>query len=167
MIQIVIILVVLLAGGGFGAWTYMEKLQADNRVLQVNQEILKENELKLNDAIAEQQAVIAEKAKQAEQIQTANAALRTETSRLNSEKDNLAKKLGKHELDILAQNKPGLVNRIINRASDNVMRCFEILSGSPLTHDELQADKPSLYNRECPTIHPKHPANQELSLIHI
>ena len=161
MIQIVIILVVLLAGGGFGAWTYMEKLQADNRVLQVNQEILKENELKLNDAIAEQQAVIAEKAKQAEDIQTANAALRSETSRLNSEKDNLAKKLGKHELDILAQNKPGLVNRIINRASDNVMRCFEILSGSPLTHDELQADKPSLYNRECPTIHPKHPANQE------
>ena len=161
MIQIVIILVILMAGGGFGAWTYMEKLQADNRVLQVNQEILKENELKLNDAIADQQAVIAEKAKQAEDIQTANAALRTETSRLNSEKDNLAKKLGKHELDILAQNKPGLVNRIINRASDNVMRCFEILSGSPLTHDELQADKPSLYNRECPTIHPKHPANQE------
>ena len=139
----------------------MQKLQADNQVLQINQEVLKENELKLNDAIAEQQAVIAAKAKQAEDIQSANAALRSETSRLNSEKDNLAKKLGKHELDILAQNKPGLVNRIINRASDNVMRCFEILSGSPLTHDELQADKPSLYNRECPTIHPKHPANQE------
>ena len=161
MIQIVIILVILLGGGGFGAWTYMQKLQADNQVLQINQEVLKENELKLNDAIAAQDAVIAAKAKQAEDIQTANNALRAETSRLNSEKDNLAKKLGKHELDILAQNKPGLVNRIINRASDNVMRCFEILSGSPLTHDELQADKPSLYNRECPTIHPKHPANQE------
>ena len=156
MIQIVIILVILMAGGGFGAWTYMEKLQADNRVLQVNQEILKENELKLNDAIADQQAVIAAKAKQAEDIQTANAALRTETSRLNSEKDNLAKKLGKHELDILAQNKPGLVSRVINRASDNALRCFEVLTGSPLTHDELQADKPSLYNRECPTIHPKY-----------
>ena len=156
MIQIVIILVILLGGGGFGAWTYMQKLQADNQVLQINQEVLKENELKLNNAIAEQQAVIEAKAKQAEDIQTSNAALRTETSRLNSERENLAKKLGKHELDILAQNKPGLVNRIINRASDNVMRCFEILSGSPLTHDELQADKPSLYNRECPTIHPKY-----------
>ena len=80
-----------MAGGGFGAWTYMEKLQADNRVLQVNQEILKENELKLNDAIADQQAVIAAKAKQAEDIQTANAALRTETSRLNSEKDKIGR----------------------------------------------------------------------------
>ena len=163
MIQIVIILVILMAGGGFGAWTYMEKLQADNRVLQVNQEILKENELKLNDAIADQQAVIAAKAKQAEDIQTANAALRAETNRLSGEKDNLAKKLGRHELDVLAQNKPGLVSRVINRASDNALRCFEILTGSPLTHDELQADKPSLYNRECPTIHPKHPANQENS----
>ena len=156
MIQIVIILVILLAGGGFGAWTYMEKLQADNQVLQINQEVLKENELKLNDAIAEQQAVIVEKQRQAEQIQTANAALRTETSRLSSEKNNLVKKLGRHELDILAQNKPGLVTRVINIASDNALRCFEVLTGSPLTHDELQADKPSLYNRECPTIHPKY-----------
>ena len=156
MIQIVIILVILMAGGGFGAWTYMEKLQADNQVLQINQEVLKENELKLNDAIAAQDAVIAAKAKQAEDIQSANNALRAETSRLNSEKDNLAKKLGKHELDILAQNKPGLVSRVINRASDNALRCFEVLTGSPLTHDELQADKPSLYNRECPTIHPKY-----------
>ena len=161
MIQIVIILVILLGGGGFGAWTYMQKLQADNQVLQINQEVLKENELKLNDATAAQDAVIAAKAKQAEDIQTANNALRAETSRLNSEKDNLAKKLGKHELDILAQNKPGLVSRVINRASDNALRCFEVLTGSPLTQDELQADKPSLYNRECPTIHPKHPANQE------
>ena len=156
MIQIVIILIILLGAGGFGGWTYLQKIEADNKVLQINQEVLKENELKLNDAIAEQQAVIAEKQRQAEQIQTANAALRTETSRLSSEKNNLAKKLGRHELDILAQNKPGLVTRVINRASDNALRCFEVLTGSPLTHDELQADKPSLYNRECPTIHPKY-----------
>ena len=156
MIQIIIILVILLGAGGFGGWTYMEKLRADNQVLQINQEVLKENELKLNDAIAEQQAVIAAKAKQAEAIQNSNNALRAETSRLSKEKGNLAKKLGRHELDILAQNKPGLVVRVINRASDNAMRCFEVLTGAPLTPKEEAADKPSLYNRECPTIHPKY-----------
>ena len=156
MIQIVIILVILLGAGGFGGWTYMEKLRADNHVLQINQEVLKENELKLNDAIAEQQAVIAEKQRQAEQVQVANNALRAETDRLSKEKGNLAKKLGRHELDILAQNKPGLVVRVINRASDNAMRCFEVLTGAPLTPKEEAADKPSLYNRECPTIHPKY-----------
>ena len=156
MIQIIIILVILLGAGGFGGWTYMEKLRADNQVLQINQEVLKENELKLNDAIAEQQDVIAEKQRQAEQVQVANNALRAETSRLSKEKGNLAKKLGRHELDILAQNKPGLVVRVINRASDNAMRCFEVLTGAPLTPKEEAADKPSLYNRECPTIHPKY-----------
>ena len=152
MIQIVIILVILLAGGGFGAWTYMEKLQADNQVLQINQEVLKENELKLNDAIASQNEVIAAKEKQAEDIQAANNALRVETDRLAKEKGNLAKKLGRHELDILAANKPGLVTRVINKASDNALRCFELLTGSPRTENELKANKKSQLNSECPTL---------------
>ena len=154
MIQVVIILVLLLGAGGFGGYTWIQKLQADNKVLQVNH-------AKLEGAVAEQEAVIGDLTRQAEAIQQANNDLRAQTNKLAADKTNLAKKLGKHELDILAQNKPGLVSRVINRASDNALRCFEVLTGSPLTQDELQADKPSLYNRECPTIHPKHPANQE------
>ena len=138
-------------------------MKAENEVLQMQSAQLEQNQKTLESAMADQQALIVEKQKQADEIAKSNNALRSEQSRLESEKDNLAKKLGKHELDILAQNKPGLVQRIINRASVNVMRCFEIATGSPLTHDELQADKPSLYNRECPTIHPKHPDNQESS----
>ena len=156
MIQIVIILVILLGGGGFGAWTYMEKLQADNQVLQINQEVLKENELKLNDAIAGQEVVIAEKAAQAVAIQEANNILRRETDRLDKEKANLAKKLGRHQLDILAENKPGLVTRVINKAGRNALRCFEVLTGAPLTPKEEEASKPSQYNAECPTIHPNY-----------
>ena len=156
MIQIVIILVILLGAGGFGGWTYMEKLRADNQVLQINQEVLKENELKLNDAIAGQEVVIAEKAAQAAAIQEANNILRRETDRLDKEKANLAKKLGRHELDILAQNKPGLVGRVINKASDNALRCFEVITGAPLTPSEKEASKPSQYNAECPTIHPNY-----------
>ena len=156
MIQIVIILVILLGAGGFGGWTYMEKLRADNQVLQINQEVLKENELKLNDAIAGQEVVIAEKAAQAAAIQEANNILRVETDRLDKEKANLAKKLGRHQLDILAENKPGLVTRVINKAGRNALRCFEVLTGAPLTPKEEEASKPSQYNAECPTIHPNY-----------
>ena len=154
MIQIVIVLVLLMGGGGFGAWTYFQKMQAENKVLQVQSAQLQENQTTLEDAMAAQQAVIAEKQRQAEQIQAANNALRDETARLDQEKDNLAKKLGKHELDILAANKPGLVTRVINKASKNALRCFEVLTGSPLTQNEIEASKPSQYNAECPTIHP-------------
>ena len=156
MIQVVIILVVLLGAGGFGSWTYMQKLQADNEVYRINEQVYAENETKLNDAISDQNEVIAAKAAQAAAIQEANNILRAETDRLDKEKANLAKKLGRHELDILAQNKPGLVGRVINKASDNALRCFEVITGAPLTPSEKEASKPSQYNAECPTIHPNY-----------
>ena len=156
MIQIVIILVVLMGAGGFGGWSYLQKIEADNEVLQINQEVLQENELKLNDALASQDAVIAAKEAQAAAIQVANNILRVETDRLAKEKSNLAKKLGRHELDILAENKPGLVTRVINKAGRNALRCFEVLTGAPLTPKEEEASKPSQYNAECPTIHPNY-----------
>ena len=152
MWYIVIVLMLLLGGGGFGGWTYMQKLEAENEVLQVQSAQLEENQKALEGSIAAQAEVIKLKEEQAAAIQLANSDLRDEYDRLNSEKSNLAKKLGKHELDILAQNKPGLVEKIINRASDNVLRCFELLSGSPHTEDELNAIKKSQTNSECPTL---------------
>jgi hypothetical protein len=145
MIQVIIILILLMGAGGFGAYSWVTKLQAENKILQVNQE-------KLEGAVAEQEAAIEQQAAQAAQIQAANADLREQQAVLAKDKKNLANKLGRHELDILAENKPGLVVRIINRASKNEMRCFEIQTGSPLTHDELAARKKSESNRECPEL---------------
>jgi flagellar biosynthesis component FlhA len=44
------------------------------------------------------------------------------------------------------------IEKIINNATKNVFRCFEILSGDPLTADELAATKKSQANNECPHI---------------
>ena len=145
MIKVVIVLILLMGSGGYGAYAWITKLQSDNKVLQVNQ-------AKLEGAVAEQEVAIKQQAANAAQIQAANSELREQQAVLQKDKKNLAKKLGRHELDILAENKPGLVVRIINRASKNEMRCFEIQTGSPLTHDELAARKKSEINGECPGI---------------
>ena len=145
MIKVVIVLVLLMGSGGYGAYAWITKLQSDNKVLQVNQ-------AKLEGAVAEQEVAIKQQAANAAQIQAANSELREQQALLQKDKKNLAKKLGRHELDILAENKPGLVVRIINRASKNEMRCFEIQTGSPLTHDELAARKKSESNGECPEL---------------
>ena len=134
-----------MGSGGYGAYAWITKLQSDNKVLQVNQ-------AKLEGAVAEQEAAIKQQAANAAQIQAANSELREQQTALQKDKKNLAKKLGRHELDILAENKPGLVVRIINRASKNELRCFEIQTGSPLTHDELAARKKSESNGECPKL---------------
>ena len=145
MIKLILIFALVMGGGGYGAYTWITKLQNDNKILQVNQS-------KLEGAVADQEAAITQHVADAAKIQAANADLREEQVALEKDKKNLAKKLGRHELDILAENKPGLVVKIINRASKNELRCFEIQSGSPLTHDELAARKKSEINGECPGI---------------
>ena len=145
MIQVVIILVLLMGAGGVGAYSWVTKLQAENKILQVNQE-------KLEGAVADQEAAIKQQAAQAAQIQKANSDLREAQVKLQADSKNLAKKLGKHELDILAENKPGLVGKLINRGSASEMRCFELATGAPHTEDELAATKKSQSNRECPEL---------------
>ena len=134
-----------MGSGGYGAYSWITKLQNDNKILQVNQS-------KLEGAVSEQKAAIKQHVADAAEIQAANADLRKEQTILEKDKKNLAKKLGRHELDVLAENKPGLVVRIINRASKNELRCFEIQTGSPLTEDELAATKKSQSNGECPEL---------------
>ena len=145
MIKVVLILILLMGSGGYGAYSWITKLQNDNKILQVNQS-------KLEGAVSEQKAAIKQHVADAAEIQAANADLRKEQTILEKDKKNLAKKLGRHELDVLAENKPGLVVRIINRASKNELRCFEIQTGSPLTEDELAATKKSQSNGECPEL---------------
>jgi hypothetical protein len=145
MIKVVLILILLMGSGGYGAYAWITKLQSDNKVLQVNQS-------KLEGAVADQEVTIKKQMANAAQIQSINSELREQQTVLQKDKKNLAKKLGRHELDILAENKPGLVEKIINRASKNELRCFEIQTGSPLTHDELAARKKSEINGECPGI---------------
>ena len=61
-------------------------------------------------------------------------------------------KLQRHDLGQLAYNKPGLVVKIINKASNNANRCIAIATGSPLTEDEINAVKKSQINGECPSL---------------
>ena len=55
-------------------------------------------------------------------------------------------------LFIIFTTKPGLVVKIINKASNNANRCIAIATGSPLTEDEIAATKKSQINGECPSL---------------
>ncbi len=72
--------------------------------------------------------------------------------RAQEQVQNLEDKLSEHDLEFLASQKPELVENIINNSTNDANRCFEILSGSPLTLEEIDATKPSEINTSCPTI---------------
>ena len=133
----------LILAGGAGGYAYVQKLQKDNAILKTNQ-------VKLETAVADNNAVIEQQTKDLKQIRSTLSNLEEEKKKLQADKDNLSKKLGKHDIGELAEKKPGLVEKIINKASDSAARCMEIASGSPLTEEELNG-KP---NRECPSFWP-------------
>ena len=124
MLQIKLILAIIVMIGAGGGYLYVNKLQKDNATLKTNQ-------IKLESAVEDNNKVI-------------------EKKKLEKDKDDLNKRLGKHDIGNLAENKPGLVEKIINKASKNAQRCVEIASGSPLTEEELNGTP----NRECPSFWP-------------
>ena len=133
----------LVLAGGAGGYAYVQKLQKDNAILKTNQ-------VKLETAVSENNKVIEQQTKDLKQIRSTLSNLEEEKKKLQADKDNLSKKLGKHDIGELAEKKPGLVEKIINKASDSAARCMEIASGSPLTEEELNG-KP---NRACPSFWP-------------
>ena len=143
MLQIKIILALVLLAGAGGGYLYVNKLQKDNAILKTNQ-------IKLETAVAESNQVIEQQTKDLKKIRSTLKEVEELNDRLQADKDSLNKRLGKHDIGNLAENKPGLVEKIINKASDSAARCVEIASGSPLTEEELNGTP----NRECPSFWP-------------
>lgn len=136
----------MLAMAGLGYWYYNDS--------QARMAILQENNAKLNTAVQiSEQAVASLQA----DIQLANQQLRQvnqEFAAIRAQNNVLADKLAKHDLAVLGAGKPGLVERLVNRGTVNAGRCFELLSGAPLTDKEKEAKDGKSFNNECPWLWP-------------
>ena len=135
-----------------GGVAYVYKLKADNAVL-------KENAIKLEMAVTSQQEVIAQQKKDFDNILQANKELNDLKLTLQNELKALDDKFNKtnasgkkRDIGNLAMAKSKVIQKIINRASENAQRCVEIAMGSPLTEKEKNATKKSQINSECPSI---------------
>ena len=143
MLQIKLVLAIIVMIGAGGGYLYVNKLQKDNATLKTNQ-------IKLESAVEDNNKVIEQQIEDINKIRNTLEIVEEEKKRLEKDKDDLNKRLGKHDIGNLAENKPGLVEKIINKASKNAQRCVEIASGSPLTEEELNGTP----NRECPSFWP-------------
>jgi len=138
-----LIMTVIFGVLGFGAWKYYQYTQ--QQIL-----IYATNAAQAEQAAKESDAAMEAIKQDLEQVQKQFNEVSKEFAQAQSRVDTLEKKLSKHDLGQLAQAKPGLVEKIIDKAGSNVMRCIEILSGAPLTEEELNVTKKSKANNECP-----------------
>lgn len=136
--------IVLMAGAGY--WYYNDS--------QERIQTLSENNAKLETAIQISEETIGALEDDFAKVNETLSVLYEDFDRIRAQNDILATKLRDHDIGYLGSAKPGLVERIINRATDNVNRCFELLSGAELTEDERNAKTANAFNSECPWLWP-------------
>ncbi len=147
----ILIILAILSGIG-GAYVYVKTLKADLAVSEANN-------MKLEQSISDQRAVIeqvqADFKKQQEiskKLQETNLTLAKELAD-TEEKFNKVNASGKkRDVGALALKKAKIMEKVINKGTANANRCFEIATGSPLTEKEKNATKKSQINPECPSI---------------
>ncbi len=136
---------VILAAIIAGAYLYVTNLQKEN-------EMLKADNLTLEMALRDSEAAIKALQDSIKEQADIQRNVYTELNESRVENGRLRKILSDKDIGFLAEKKPGLVKNIINNGSMDSARCFEILSGSPLTDRERAATKKSETNRACPEI---------------
>tara|TARA_B100000029_G_scaffold419991_1_gene425703 strand:+ start:16 stop:486 length:471 start_codon:yes stop_codon:yes gene_type:complete len=144
-VRVIIMAIVFIGISGVGV--YVMKLRSDNAILQANQ-------IQLELSIESQKQVIAKQKEDFGKILEANKKMNTLVNNLQKDIDALDKRFNKGARDFgkLANEKPKLVEKLVNRGSERAGRCIEIAGGSPLTEKEINATKKSEINTECPSI---------------
>ena len=117
-------------------------------------EILKANQIQLEQSITSQKELLQKQKQDFEDILESNKQLNKLINTLKVDLEELDKRFnkGKRDEGKLAIEKTGPVERIINKGSNNAIRCLELASGAPHTEKELKATKKSEINPECPAL---------------
>ena len=114
MFGIRLLLIGIVSATLIGAGAYVLKLRSDNAILKANQ-------IKLEGAIETQKEVIENQKQDYEKIISINKELIDDIIQINKSKQILQDKLSKHDLNYLAVEKPGLIEKIINKGSNKIM----------------------------------------------
>ena len=115
---------------------------------------LNENNAKLDMAVKTNEETISTLQKDYAAVAAENKRINDEYAAIRRQNSILASKLADIDLSLLASQKPDSIERAVNRGTVNAGRCFEILSGSPLTEDEKNAKDGVTFNTECPWLWP-------------
>jgi septal ring factor EnvC (AmiA/AmiB activator) len=136
------LLVVIFVMAGIGYWYYTDTQKAIA--------ILTQNNAKLEVAIQQSEEAISSLQADYKAVQAENTRINTAYAEIRRQNNRLTEKLADIDLGSLAAEKPESIERAVNRGTNNANRCFEILSGSPLTEEERKATDAETFNKECP-----------------
>ena len=126
MLKVYMLLLVLglIGGVGYGAYYYYKDTQARIATLT-------ENSAKLEVAAQTQKQTIDTLVADAKKFEKLNSELHIKLNRANDYRDTLIGKLRKHNLQALSMKKPGLVEKKINNGTKKLLESLESITDVP------------------------------------
>jgi peptidoglycan hydrolase CwlO-like protein len=149
-IAIRIAIMVALAGGGVGAWFYVQNLRSELNLAA-------ERQARMSDVIDSQKQVMDNIQHDVARMQKTQNELNTKLQEADQGRRDLEVKFNQtrdgksRDFSALANKEPQRVEESINRGTHDANRCNELLTGAALTEDE-KAGK--VKNTMCPTLLP-------------
>ena len=143
--------VLMAAMAGLGYWYYndtqkkMAILHENNAKLETATKIQKETIKQIEADLTLAQDI-------AKDTQNRLIETRKQVENIRGKFNKQSKLLGSRDLGKMGVSKAKPIKRIINKGTVNTFRCFEIMSGQPLTEKEQNATKPSQLNNMCPGV---------------
>jgi hypothetical protein len=137
-IAIAAILFSVISGGYFYIEALQGKLEAAAEVQQ-----------RLEGVINQQKLVMERNAADLRKMQTINAEVAEKAGKAEREVASLNNKLSKLDEAVVAKAPPTQTEIKINRGTKDALRCNELVTGSPLTTDELSG---KIKNNICPEL---------------
>ena len=119
---------------------------SDIETLQFEKQELQLHNSQLKDSIEKQKHVINELENSIADQKTINEGLNKTIESANKDVEVLEKVIRKHSLAKIASRKASLLQKKINNATIDVLRCFEIVTGEELKVDEKNSQCTSLIN---------------------
>lgn len=139
---VLILSVLLIAGSGLGYWYFRDSQSIISTLTENNAEL--ELSVQLNEQ------TITNLENDYDFAQQEVTRLNEENTAIQRRNNLLVDRFANNDIGFLAENKPELIERIINRGTANAFRCMELLSGAELTDQERNADNGTDFNNECP-----------------
>jgi hypothetical protein len=133
-----VVIGILAVGALIGA-NHLMNLKADLAVSEANTKVLKDSMILQGQVIAKQEGEIM-------QIQSINAELTKTNEQLDKQVKDLDKKFAvsangnSRDFGAISRAKPDMINKIVDKATMNVNRCFELATGAPLKEGESNAE---------------------------
>ena len=116
----------VLTGGAFKL--YVDKAEAEKESLYAQLRVAADNQFALENSVEQLNEEIVKAESRQQEMYDRVSQLQIDNARSQQEVESIRKKFAKHDMTVLSLRKPGLIEKIINRGTKEVLGDLEVIT---------------------------------------